>query len=37
MERSTMKQLEQWKNSVNRKTLILTSVRQCEKTWLLGV
>ena len=35
MERSAYKKLLEWKNSKNRKPLILNGARQVGKTWLL--
>ena len=35
MERDIMKQLIEWKNSADRKPLLLTGVRQCGKTWIM--
>lgn len=35
MYRQALKQLETWKNSSNRKPLILRGVRQVGKTWLM--
>lgn len=35
MERKAMSKLEQWKNSEQRKPLLLRGARQTGKTWLL--
>jgi predicted AAA+ superfamily ATPase len=35
MERLALKKLEEWKNSHNRKLLVLYDVRQVGKTWLM--
>lgn len=35
IERFILKKLLQWKNSTNRKPLILNGVRQAGKTWVL--
>ena len=35
MEREIMKKLVEWKDSPDRKPLLLTGVRQCGKTYVL--
>ena len=35
MYREAIKQLEEWKNSINRKPMILRGARQVGKTWLM--
>lgn len=36
MERDIINQLVEWKNSSDRKPLLLTGVRQCGKTWVMN-